>query len=248
MFRIYIYACVADESVNCYFGCEEINVRGNFPAIFDVRIFWVSPAGPEFTYLDVYWDGSNQIEPTPLPLPGTGWKSLKFCFLARNPKNIIWEPGVQVHVANVMISVRVPDEGGVVELKECWKTKAVLYPLQCTIDVDIDIKPGSDPNPINQGSNGLVPVAILSSDVFDATQVDPISVSLAGATVAVRGKGQPLAHVEDVDGDGLLDLVVQVETTGFDDLGTGGIVELTGKNLSGEDIIGYDDLVIVPPK
>jgi hypothetical protein len=117
----------------------------------------------------------------------------------------------------------------------------------CTIMVDIDIKPGSDPNPIKQGSNGLVPVAILSSDVFDATQVDPTTVSLAGAGVAVRGKGKSMAHEEDVNGDGLVDLVVQVETQGLDDLGDGGTVELTGTTFGGEDIVGYDEVVIVPP-
>jgi hypothetical protein len=114
------------------------------------------------------------------------------------------------------------------------------------VEVTIDIKPGSDPNPINPGSNGLVPVAIFSSPEFDATQVDPTSVSLAGASVAVRGKGKSMAHEEDVNGDGLVDLVVQVETQGFDDLGAGGTVELTGTTFSGEDIVGYDDVIIVP--
>jgi len=46
------------------------------------------------------------------------------------------------------------------------------------IPVEIDIKPGSDPNPINPGLKGLVPVAILSSPEFDATQVDPATVNL----------------------------------------------------------------------
>jgi len=113
--------------------------------------------------------------------------------------------------------------------------------------VNIDIKPGSDPNPINPGSNGLVPVAILSSPEFDATQVDPTSVSLAGASVAVRGKDKSMAHEEDVNGDGLIDLVVQVETQSFDDLGTGGTIELTGTTFGGENIVGYDEVVIVPP-
>jgi len=40
------------------------------------------------------------------------------------------------------------------------------------IEVEIDIKPGSDPNSINTNSMGLVAVAILSSVSFDATQVD----------------------------------------------------------------------------
>ena len=117
-----------------------------------------------------------------------------------------------------------------------------------TITVDIDIKPGSSPNSINQGSNGVIPVAILSSATFDATTVDPSTVELGGAGVAVRGKGKSMAHNEDVNGDGLVDLVVQVETQGLDDLGAGGTVELTGTTFSGEDIVGYDDVVIVPPE
>ena len=116
------------------------------------------------------------------------------------------------------------------------------------IEVCIDIKPGSDPNPINPDSNGLVPVAIFSSPEFDATQVDPTSVSLAGAGVAVRGKDKLMAHVEDVDEDGLLDLVVQVETQSFADLGEGGTVELTGTTFGGRAIVGYDDVIAVPPE
>lgn len=114
--------------------------------------------------------------------------------------------------------------------------------------VEIDIKPGSYPNTINPGSNGLVPVAILSSEDFDATTVDPTTVELAGATVAVRGKAnKSMTHEEDVNGDGLTDLVVQVENQSFNDLGAGGTVELTGTTFGGEDIVGYDEVVIVPP-
>ena len=93
----------------------------------------------------------------------------------------------------------------------------------------------------------MVPVAIFSSPEFDATQVDPTTVELAGAGIAVRGKDKLMAHVEDVDGDGLLDLLVQVKTQDFDDLGAGGTVELTGETFGGEDIVGYDDIIIVPP-
>jgi hypothetical protein len=56
-----------------------------------------------------------------------------------------------------------------------------------------------------------------------------------------------MAHVEDVDGDGSLDLVVQVETQGLGDLGDGGIVKLTGMTFDGREIMGYDEVVIVPP-
>ncbi|MHC4301451.1 MAG: hypothetical protein ACYS7Y_29645, partial [Planctomycetota bacterium] len=98
------------------------------------------------------------------------------------------------------------------------------------IEVDIDIKPGSDPNPINPGSNGLIPVAILTTDDFDAATVDPATVTLAGAQVAVRGKADKrMARMEDVDDDGDLDLMLQVETQSDGEEWTTGTVTLTGQ-------------------
>ena len=46
--------------------------------------------------------------------------------------------------------------------------------------VEIDIKPGSCPNPFNGKSKGSVPVAILGSDVFDVSEVDPATITLEG--------------------------------------------------------------------
>jgi len=83
-------------------------------------------------------------------------------------------------------------------------------------ELAIDIKPGSYPNSINLGSKGVVPVAIFSSPNFDATAIPADTILLAGAGVAKKGKGKYMAHEEDVDGDGLLDLVVQVETQNID--------------------------------
>lgn len=116
--------------------------------------------------------------------------------------------------------------------------------------VDIDIKPGSYPNAINLGSNGVIPVAILSSDTFVATTVDPETVSLAGSGVAVRGKANKyLAHEEDVNGDDLMDLVVKVETENlkegqFQD----GKAILTGQTVDGVEFTGSDEITIVPPE
>lgn len=116
--------------------------------------------------------------------------------------------------------------------------------------VDIDIKPGNYPNAINLGSNGVIPVAILSSDTFDATTVDPKTVFLAGAGVAVRGKGNKyLASQEDVNGDGLTDLVVKIETENLDP-GTfqNGTATLTGETSDGIEFTGSDSITIVPPE
>ena len=118
------------------------------------------------------------------------------------------------------------------------------------ITVAIDIKPGSYPNAINLGSYGLIPVAILSDQQFDATTVDAETVELAGAGVAVRGRANKyMAHSEDVNGDGLLDLVVQVGTENLD-AGSlqDGYAILTGKTYGGVPIEGKDEIIIVPPE
>lgn len=72
-----------------------------------------------------------------------------------------------------------------------------------TIEVAIDMKPGSFPNSINLGSKGKVPVAILSSADFDATAVDPLTVTVEGAGVELKGNGAPMFSVQDVNEDGL---------------------------------------------
>jgi len=116
--------------------------------------------------------------------------------------------------------------------------------------VEIDIKPGSHPNAINLGSHGLTPVAILSSEQFDATTVDPDTVELAGAGVEVRGKSNKfLAHAEDVNGDGLVDLVVQVATANLEPESLqDGFATLTAKTYDGQTIEGTDEVIIVPPE
>jgi len=113
-------------------------------------------------------------------------------------------------------------------------------------DVAIDIKPGSDPNGINQGANGVIPVAILTTDTFDAADVDPSTVELAGAAVQVRGKADKLmARLEDVDGDSDHDLVVQVVNEL--DLEPGDAeTTLTARTYDGLPLMGTDSIRIVP--
>jgi hypothetical protein len=103
----------------------------------------------------------------------------------------------------------------------------------------IDIKPGSDPNSINLGSKGVVPVAVLTTEGFDASSVDPATVLFAGAA--------PLRWaMEDVDYDGDLDLIFHFKTQelGLDMSSTE--ATLTGQTFDGIPIEGTDTVNIVP--
>ncbi len=118
------------------------------------------------------------------------------------------------------------------------------------IAAQIDIKPGSDPNSINLGASGVIPVAILSSTspAFNAPlEVDPASVSLAGASVKMVGKANKfLCSSEDVNSDGLDDLVCHVETAQFMIEPGDSTAVLEAKTFGGIPIRGEDSVRIVP--
>jgi hypothetical protein len=91
-----------------------------------------------------------------------------------------------------------------------------------------------------------VPLAVLSSAYIDATQVDPATIQLAGAGVAQRGNsGNYLADQKDVNGDGLLDLVLKVQTEDLDpDAIQDGLAILTGSTFGGIPIKGSDYIIV----
>jgi hypothetical protein len=105
------------------------------------------------------------------------------------------------------------------------------------INTSIDIKPGSFPNSINLSSAGVVPVAILSSATFDATQVDAATVTLAGAAVKLIGKANKFScSIQYVNEDGLPDLLCHVLTDQLQIAPGDSAAVLKAKTLSGQDI------------
>jgi len=109
--------------------------------------------------------------------------------------------------------------------------------------VDIDIKPGSVENAVNPGASGILPVAILTTDSFDATTVDPLSVRFGpNGGVEIHGRG----HRSDVNRDGRADLVLHfaIAATGIVENRT--TASLTGKTLDGLSIEGSQSIMTVP--
>ena len=108
--------------------------------------------------------------------------------------------------------------------------------------VPIDIKPGGSPNAIQLDAPGKLPVAVLSTESFNAATIDPATVRF-GRTGT---EAAPLKYgLEDVNGDARKDLVCQFE---IQDIGlicgdTSAI--LTAYTLGGVPLKGSDAVSIV---
>ncbi|UCE01276.1 MAG: hypothetical protein JSW67_08190 [Candidatus Latescibacterota bacterium] len=109
---------------------------------------------------------------------------------------------------------------------------------------EIDIKPDSEVNSINPRSQGVIPVAILGSGLFDVNDVDQSTLAFGpdGASIAHRS-----AHFADVNDDGLTDLLAHFPTqeTGI----AAGDTEacLSGETLDGTAFEACDGISTVPP-
>jgi hypothetical protein len=165
------------------------------------------------------------------------------------------------------------------ELSTAWAllTLERFAPPPPVIEVSVDIKPQSCPNPLNVDGKGVLPVAILGTEDFDVTQIDPTSVVLTmeGLEVGVSPLRwaledvatpyEPYTGKEDymdctTDGpDGYMDLTLKfdtqevISTLGLDEYSDGAVLvlKLTGnlmEEFGGTAIAGEDVVWIIEKK
>lgn len=139
----------------------------------------------------------------------------------------------------------------------------IFFRASVPIKVAVDIHPQSCPNPLNVGSQGVLPAAILGTATFDVTQMDVATVRLEGvpplrsaledvATPFVPFTGKKKDSDCTAEGpDGVLDLTLKFDTQavvaalGPVTDGEVRVLKLTGTLLDGTSIVGEDVVVIL---
>jgi hypothetical protein len=117
--------------------------------------------------------------------------------------------------------------------------------------VTFDIKPGGYPNKINLSANGLLPVAVLTTQDFDASQFTPEMAHLSDANMAMSCEGAAAIRwkLDDVNGDHHLDLVFffSVEDLDLTSSSTAATLMAHGSyNSTPTHIVGTDSVLVKP--
>jgi hypothetical protein len=228
---------------------EEVTVRIEVDAMVDAgrRVPGVPEQATSVTY--AVWDANLMLGPvlqTTANISAT--QPIDITFTSDEDQSFILQVGANGHYRMARLSGA--DRG-------FYATPCPPPPLQ-PFRVTVDIKPGDERNSQScKAVKARLPVAILTDATFDATMVDADSVRFGktGTEAAEVHKDEDdhaKRHVEDVNGDGLLDMVFhfRFEDTGFtcDDLEGRKSVALPAK-LTGTanetPIVGEDALRLV---
>ncbi len=116
------------------------------------------------------------------------------------------------------------------------------------LNVIIEIKPGSKRNCLNINSHGVIPVAILGSEDFDASLINPETLLFGGLKVRIRGKKRPLCSITYSDEDIYQDMVCHFEDDASNWEVGNGVATLTGNLFDGTPFEGSDSICVVSNK
>jgi hypothetical protein len=186
-------------------------------------IFLNAPPGPNIYQRDggVTWtfsgpiigvmsdsNGNYEVASTPeLGAPGTNYPAVGFAARGLDSGDSYTISGNQL-ILGMGVD---PDAGD-------WIRVVTLASTPIT-ELEIDIKPGSCPNPLNVKSQGVLPVAILGTEDLDVTDIDVDTISLVGVApirfdyedVSTPFEGE-LCDCHEDGPDGYFDLTLKFDT------------------------------------
>lgn len=185
-----------------------------------IRAEFVRIGGSAFPSVNFGCAGCGSIHVGPFDLVGSALSAAKTAEL----QSLIDQNGVDA----VHISISIGNFNG---------SNTTIQVGSIARAVNIDLKSDGQPNKLNPRSRGVTPLAILSTAFFDATTIDVTSLRFGatGHEVAPRN-----VSLEDVDGDGRLDLVVLFNTQQTDIDCDTLFVFITGATADGQLVAGID--------
>jgi hypothetical protein len=113
-------------------------------------------------------------------------------------------------------------------------------------DFRIDIKPGSSDNPISRSNTGAIPVAIFSGDNASVFDIDVATLRLGKLGPRTNKTTQPQCSFQDIDADGVTDLVCQFNNDPTNWITGQTEAVLSGKLKNGASIVDSDTIRLVP--
>jgi len=226
--------------------------------IYEVKIFYTGSVYIVGTYwMVIEGPGGSARWYGPPPDPAAGWLSLdvpviegEWVILSGS-----WD-ALLADITELRVAMEFYNNWGPFEITGIDNFQ--LFGEPASIEVSVDVKPGSFPSSVNLKSKGVTPVAIHTTDDFDAADVDPETVRLDedGCDIAaVKWErydcdefpnplyGEP--GEPEMIGDGDIDLVLYFETSDLGCLGDVTEVELTGTTFGGVAIVGTSDIRFV---
>ena len=209
---------------------------GPWPWNGDPWMAWLVNGAPTDTEIDILLLARNAAgDPIAcgsienLIIPDSFGPDSGLLFLMSEPE------GIQVLVAPSYYSA------GIVELAPCAAPELI-----------VDIRPGSDVNPLNLQAAGVLPVAVAGTDGIDVRDIDLASISLAG--VSPRRAGYEDVTSADRSGaDGIEDLALHFDNAALAALlveaANGDLVELTltATFKDGTPVAGTDVVTVLKP-
>jgi len=213
---------------------ERLETSGNVPVPYD----YLDYTPYQWTKLWAFYDAGND-----LALVYDGWKRVWVLFLEGNVEGVELETSGDPPVRPYETAAYDPS---------CRTLYASAYGVwSLTLSnpgiVPVRIRPGSPVPRVPARLQGAVPVAVLSTASFDARDIDPATIRLAGAPALLHGKAGYQVRTQDVDHDGRADLVVNVDGGALEYGEPGTSLFLDAGTSDGRPVWGRAAYESVPP-